>query len=269
MLPANQTLPDLIVCKVCQSALAAVENYCPGCGYNFKPQRITTKLLLSQVYKAFDLDFGILYTLHALFYQPGETLRSYLAGERKRITNPFRFYLLALVLQGFLLELNHAQINVNPAETSFFGQLILYIQRYPSLVLAPYLFMSSLILSSFASHHKFNTAETFVFHVFTLSEAYFLYSTIEITCSLIRLIPGFGAFIPSLFSTFFIFFPAIYYGYSVWAFVSFYRDRSFYAVFSFTFVLLLGFLVYLCVLGVLAALASFAVIIIEGRFFNY
>ncbi|MES2386455.1 MAG: DUF3667 domain-containing protein [Bacteroidota bacterium] len=259
----HQNLP---ACEVCQTPSLETYNHCPGCGHDFKPARITEKRLINQASDAFDMDYGILFTIRSLTLSPGDTIRQYLSGERKKITNPFRYYLIVFAFQSLLIQISGAEYNAPDIPEKFIGRidyfysavrhLIAFSQHYPTLILVPYLLLSAHFLKVFAGHHNYNIAEAFIFNIFTLAHAGLLYSLIEIIPDILRAIPGISEYIPAYADFFLVVFPITYLVYGAWAFTSFYREYELFAVVSFAFVLLSAFAVYYLVLLLLVAAGS-------------
>ena len=92
-----------IVCKNCGFTVEA--SYCGNCGQKANTYRITWKELVHHLPHAIlHLDEGFFYTLKQLTLRPGEALREYLAGKRKRYFNPFLMLLLTAGLCSYLYK---------------------------------------------------------------------------------------------------------------------------------------------------------------------
>jgi hypothetical protein len=70
--------------------------FCPHCGEEMKPERITFRYVVSQFFEIF-VGFEsnrLLHTFRDLAIRPGKTIRRYLEGERKPYYNPVDYALL-------------------------------------------------------------------------------------------------------------------------------------------------------------------------------
>lgn len=86
-----------IHCKNCQNAFQG--NYCPDCGQKGSVQKITFGDTLTDFTDTiFSVDAPLVRTLKMLFSHPGEMLREFLSGKRKRYYRPVAFFLLMTVL---------------------------------------------------------------------------------------------------------------------------------------------------------------------------
>lgn len=85
-------------------------NYCNDCGQKHNVTRITWKELFHNVpHMLFHLDDGFFYTIRQLLLDPGQTIREYLEGKRKRYFNPFVMLLLLAGLCSTLYVYFHLQ----------------------------------------------------------------------------------------------------------------------------------------------------------------
>ncbi|MEM8733093.1 MAG: DUF3667 domain-containing protein [Planctomycetota bacterium] len=63
-----------------------------------RPARITMGMVWEELFAFASLERGAIYTLVQMARRPGDFIRSYLAGDRKRATNPIRFVAMSTAL---------------------------------------------------------------------------------------------------------------------------------------------------------------------------
>ena len=91
-------------CKNCHTQLSTDENYCSRCGARVIRNRLTLKNVLEDIYEQhLNLDNRLLATLVHLFTKPGEVIKGYLYGLRKRYLNPISYLGIAITLSGILV----------------------------------------------------------------------------------------------------------------------------------------------------------------------
>lgn len=91
-------------CKNCHFQLVADENYCTRCGARVIRNRLTLKNVLQDIYEQhLNLDNRLLATFVHLFTKPGEVIKGYFTGLRKRYLNPISYLGLAITLSGILV----------------------------------------------------------------------------------------------------------------------------------------------------------------------
>ena len=99
---------EKLMLPACKNCGHAVNNkYCPECGQKAFAERFTLKILAYEfIHGFYHVDHGILYTIKELAINPGQMLKDYLLGKRKKHFNPFSFILIiAGVLSVFLPKL--------------------------------------------------------------------------------------------------------------------------------------------------------------------
>lgn len=67
-------------------------------------KKITFAHLFKDVFEAFELERGIIYTTKGLLFSPGKTVKQYLGEKRYDITNPFRLLLLTTTISYIILN---------------------------------------------------------------------------------------------------------------------------------------------------------------------
>ena len=71
-----------------------VGNYCIHCGEKLEHERITLKQFLKSVPEiVLHVGFNIFYTIYELIRRPGQMVKAYFAGNRKKHYKPINFFL--------------------------------------------------------------------------------------------------------------------------------------------------------------------------------
>lgn len=93
-----------LVCQNCENTFEG--DYCNHCGQK-RSSRISYRLLASQVSKEiFDLDHGLLFTLKSLLVNPGNTVKSYILGARKKYYSPLKYLFIWTGIYFLLFKAN-------------------------------------------------------------------------------------------------------------------------------------------------------------------
>ena len=100
-------------CLNCYQPLEPDDNFCPNCGQENKPSKISFKDLVIDFFgDYFTFDSKLFRSLKPLFFQPGRMTKEYLNGKRVRFIPPFRIFIFLSII--FLLILSY-----DPAITKF------------------------------------------------------------------------------------------------------------------------------------------------------
>lgn len=87
-------------CKNCGADVTA--KYCPVCGQKTSVGRISIKLVLHDFFHVFThVDSGILFLIKEQFIRPGNIVKEYLEGKRKKYFSPFQYLLIGVAISTF------------------------------------------------------------------------------------------------------------------------------------------------------------------------
>lgn len=90
-------MADQTQCLNCGNATTA--DYCAHCGQRTATARLSMRSLWRDFLQAIsDFDHGFLYTLKVMLLRPGITMKNYVAGQRVKLINPFRFFIICTAL---------------------------------------------------------------------------------------------------------------------------------------------------------------------------
>ena len=80
-------------------------------------RRITFKKFFVDVFSAFNVERGLVYTVKLLFSHPGKLVKLYLTDGRFRIFNPFRLLIFTTAISLFIMYLNANSDFIQSLET--------------------------------------------------------------------------------------------------------------------------------------------------------
>ncbi|MFK7833884.1 MAG: DUF3667 domain-containing protein [Winogradskyella sp.] len=93
-------------CKNCHKTLRDTQKFCDDCGAKVIRNRLTPKVLLTQVNEQFlSLDNTFLRTFIDLFKKPDIVIDGYINGTRKKYIDVITFYAVSLTILGFQMFL--------------------------------------------------------------------------------------------------------------------------------------------------------------------
>lgn len=89
-------------CNNCQHNYS--ENFCGHCGQRaVANKRLQFSDIISDFFdNAFNIHKGLFFTFWNLIIKPGKVGNDYIAGQRKKYTNPVRFLIIAIAIQAFV-----------------------------------------------------------------------------------------------------------------------------------------------------------------------
>jgi hypothetical protein len=163
--------------------------YCQACGQRCREGRLT----VAQIGRWFvndllDFDRGLLLTVREMTLRPGAMIRGYVAGQRRRYTNPFTYLVLcaglsllgwALISDAFLPQMKATIVNASrtmwalaPAQQARLVELQVGLIPY-STQLGLFLCLPfAALLRLFFRKSGYNFAEVFVFALFASGQHY-------------------------------------------------------------------------------------------------
>ena len=96
-------------------------NYCTHCGEDMNVERITLPAVFKSIPDIFfDVEHGLFYSIKMLLLHPGDTVRRYLGGDRKRHYKPLKFVLFLGGLYAFLF----INFNIHSANTGMYESIM-------------------------------------------------------------------------------------------------------------------------------------------------
>lgn len=112
-------------CKNCSTELTDHSKYCQECGAKVINERISIKRLVFDLLNVFGWDNRFFVTLRSLIKCPEDVFQKYLAGTRKRFTNPFTFFAIGaafslLVINQFSEEYLNLTSKIGSEQAAIF-----------------------------------------------------------------------------------------------------------------------------------------------------
>ncbi len=90
------------LCKNCGNPVS--DNFCSHCGQKTIVERFTVKTSLNHFWSTiFNIDRGLWYTIKMMTVNPKKVFDDYLSGNTIRYMHPFRFAIILLTVQTFLM----------------------------------------------------------------------------------------------------------------------------------------------------------------------
>jgi len=108
-------------CLNCGCPLQLSDKYCPNCSQLNSTKQLSITDFFDEFFSSlFTYDSRLRFTIKDLLFKPGVITRNYVAGQRLKYANPFRFYLsisiIYFILQSFSIGSDLEEIN--PEEAS-------------------------------------------------------------------------------------------------------------------------------------------------------
>jgi uncharacterized protein DUF3667 len=172
-----------------------VGEYCQACGQRCGGRRLRVALLGQwMINDVFAFDRGLLLTIREMTLRPGQMIRCYVAGRRRRYTNPFTYLFLwgglsllvwALVGDAFLpqmkatiAEATRALAGYSPAQKARLTDLQIAMIPYTAQVGLVLCLPFAVVLRLSFRKVGYNFAEIFVFAVFSTGQHFLVYSVL-------------------------------------------------------------------------------------------
>jgi hypothetical protein len=150
-------------CKNCGATLNG--KFCAQCGQKASVSRFTLHEILHEItHSVTHVDTNILGLTAAMTSRPGQTVRNYLEGQRKKYFNPFIYFLIMLGLQSLAFSLvHHAPLRATPEQLEMY-QMQSFVYKYIKVFFIFLLPVVALLMYLFYRRH--NYAEYCVINVF-------------------------------------------------------------------------------------------------------
>ena len=72
--------------------------FCSECGLSKETKRIDRQYITEEIRSVLNFDKGIFYTIKELFIRPGDTVKNFVDGDRKRIVKPIIFLIISSLI---------------------------------------------------------------------------------------------------------------------------------------------------------------------------
>ena len=106
-------------CLNCNQPLQPADNFCPNCGQENKPSKVSFKDLVTDFFgDYFTFDSKLFRSLKPLLFQPGRMTKEYLQGQRVRFIPPFRIFIFLSIIFLLILSYDPAVTNIKTSNTT-------------------------------------------------------------------------------------------------------------------------------------------------------
>lgn len=174
----------MTVCKNCTNQFEG--NYCNNCGQTSDTHRFTLKHIIHEAVHTFThADKGLLKLIPDLMTKPGETVRNYIAGQRKRYFNPIQFLFIMTAITTFLtiqFHLAGASMADNlpdlTARQYYLVQFSSFVYKYINIVMLLSIPIFAMFARIFFFRSGYNYAENLIMVCFYGSERSVIYTVI-------------------------------------------------------------------------------------------
>ena len=232
------------------------KNYCNNCGQKIIKGEMSIKIVLSDFVKnVFLFDSTLYKTLVGLLFNPGNLVRSFLEGKRKKHLPPFQFFLLFMTV--YLLVLNYfgesffeyinSGLQLESDQISKVEIIQVLVRKNLNIlyfILTPII---ALFIRLLYRKIKFNFAEILIFSLYLMGVV-FLLSSITILLGQIS-------------NKLFAFKSLIIFGYFPFAIVQFTNSKSIFGIFKALMTIILSYLMFAFVILILVSLYVYAIMI--------
>jgi len=220
----------MVVCPSCSSKIST--RFCPECGAEAEVKRIDRNYIFQEVRAVFlNFERGFFYTVKELAFRPGNLVRQFLYGDRRKLYKPISFVVISSILYSLISHyLGHNIVSVKKNDNV--SVIFVWItENYAYSNLLEILFLA-LTLNWFFKKQGYNYYENII------ALSYFT---------------GFSMLIGIVFVIFDsivktpmvdVIFPLIAIAYAIYALAHFYRQHSFVTYFKLLVAYVSGFLLF-------------------------
>lgn len=184
-----------------------VGEYCHRCGQHFRAGRLRLRSVAREfASESLTLERGLLRTLRDLTVRPGEVVRGYVAGRRRRYVNPVAYFFFAAAVGVLSLALYEDRLEawldgriaagpahplLDPAQTEAFVRTTVTVSSHVSLTYLAMLVPFAVVVRWLFRRSGINLAESLVLAFYTFGHALLL--TSFVTPAIFLAAPASGA----------------------------------------------------------------------------
>ena len=193
-------------CKNCNKNISG--NFCSDCGFPKENKRIDRQYITEEISNVLNFDKGIFYTIKELFIRPGDTVKKFVDGDRKRIVKPIIFLIICSLIytigQQFLsYEAGYIKYNIEDRDsTPIMVQLFEWFSKnygYANIIMAVFIAMW---IKLFFKKYNYNFYEIYILLCYIMGISVLIYTLLGILESIINFpVLQLGIFISLIYST--------------------------------------------------------------------
>jgi len=174
-------------CKNCDQEITG--KFCSNCGLAKEPQRIDRRYIVGEISSVLNFDKGIFYTIKELFIRPGETVKRYIDGDRRRIVKPIIFLIICSLIytvgQQFLsYEAGYITFNIEDQKnTPVMVKIFQWFSMnfgYANILMAVFI---ALWIKLFFKKYDYNYYEIYILLCYILGSSVLIYTFLGIVDS--------------------------------------------------------------------------------------
>ncbi len=167
--------PDELYCLNCSKKLKDKHKFCPSCGQSTRLKRFQVNEIWDMTFKKLiHLDASFIHLLKGLVLNPGEMIRSFLAGKRKKVFSPIKFLFYTAGISLFVSEYFHL-FDLMPGGDNPVSQIA---SRYNNLLVLLEVPVAALLSWAFFRKSSYNYAEHLVYNAFMAGAKTFFFALI-------------------------------------------------------------------------------------------
>ena len=177
-------------CKSCTKEVTG--EFCSNCGLPIETKRINRQYIVDEISSVINFDKGLLYTIKELFIRPGETVKKFIQGDRKRIVKPIIFLIICSLIytitQQFLsFEAGFINYNIQDrTDTPIMVKIFDWFSKnygYANILMAIFI---TLWVKIFFKKHTYNYYEIYILLCFTMGISILFYALLGVIESIIN-----------------------------------------------------------------------------------
>ncbi len=171
-------------CKNCNKTISG--KFCSDCGFPKETKRIDKQYIIEEISSILNFDKGIFYTIKQLVVRPGDTIKKFIDGDRKRIVKPIIFLIICSLIytigQQFLnYEAGYIKFNVEDRNhTPITVQLFEWFSKnygYANIIMAVFIAMWVKI---FFKKYNYNFYEIYILLCYIMGISGLIYTFLGI-----------------------------------------------------------------------------------------
>ncbi|MFK8102616.1 MAG: DUF3667 domain-containing protein [Saprospiraceae bacterium] len=181
---------DTNSCKKCHQKLTGP--YCANCGQAQQLKRINGSFVVGEIGSVLNFQKGILFTLKALLFQPGKSVRTFIQEDRNRLVKPISFIILGSLIytiaqQTFHFEDGYINYNDFGWEHSSIGSIMKWVSKNYGFVNILLVTFVALWLKLFFRKYNYNFFEILILLYFIFGVQMILFSIFGIAGSMVNI----------------------------------------------------------------------------------
>jgi len=150
-------------CKNCNHELNG--NYCSNCGHPAIVKRLDSHYIKNEIRDILHFEKGFFLTVKELLLRPGQNIRDYISGDRKKLVKPITFLIVTSLIYTVIVNFFHIEedyINYEQIEESVISTILRWVQAnngYSNIIMG---FIIAFLAKFFFRKYGYNYFELLV-----------------------------------------------------------------------------------------------------------